>query len=400
MSEIAAPKPEQLVLADRLHSHWMLDEMLVSELSVGISAKGAEDISQITSWLDERPSVVAARDRNRATVTEIFQAQSDKQLIIIGPCSIDMDTDYAELFDYIEELQIEHPDAIIGFRCNGSKPRTGRGTTGLFSKLGDEHRERLIKVYQEAAERGIPIFAEITDQNEFSALAPYLTCAWLGARDMASTALRKLFSATRLPVMVKNGLTEELDSLENAVITIRSSSADNDNTGVDVGFIGHSYTHNGMPVALSVGEGNQNVAVIARGYDLPKSMKPKDRDRASAEHLSEVCALAHRIGCVALLDGSHAVPRMLAVDKIEGETDTNRLLKVLKFFRSQAKSGNILHVERVQGLLAEVSSNRGATDPNLIIDDANKKVLKNEIRALKKLLKVGTALLRCAEVEV
>ena len=400
MAEIAERNQEQLMLAQRLHSHWMLDEMLITELSGGVSSKGAEDIRLITSWLEERPDVITLRDRNRETITEIFQAESDKQLIIIGPCSIDMDTDYAELFDYIEELQAEHPDAIIGFRGNGAKPRTGGNTTGLYARLGNEHRERLIEVYQEAAERGIPVFAEITDQNEFSALAPYLSGAWLGARDMGSTVLRKLFSATKLPVMVKNGLTEELDSLENAVITIKSSSADNQDSGVDVGFIGHSYTHKGIPVSLPVGTGNPNVAVIARGYELPKNMKSKDRDRASAEHLSAVCSLAHKIGCIALLDGSHAVPRMLAVDKVGEVTDSNRLLKVLKFFRKQAKAGNILHVERIQGLLAEVSINQGATDPNLIIDKENKKELKKEVRALKKLLKVGAALLRTAEGEV
>lgn len=385
-------------LQSKLEHHWMFDSVTAHELAIAMPEEGTEHIDALLSRIEQQgPEAIQKRDDNRLEVQKIFNGESDKKLIILGPCSLDADTDYTELFDYIEELQFDNPDAMFGLRLNGAKPRSSGGNTGLFTTTKPGGRRKQYDAYEDAFQRGIAIFTEVTDKDQFSVLAPYLTGAWIGARDMASTDLRTLFSATRLNVMVKNAVDGGLTSLRDAVSAIRKGTEENDGSGVNLGHIASTCRHeDGGPATFTVGEGNPNVAIIARGYELRdevydgneikmvKNVSEKEAEALAVKHLSEVCMIAAQVDCAAALDGSHKVPEMLSIDK-KHRAYGDRFLSVLRKFKVAGKEGRIRNVERLSILLGEISVNVGITDKNLVLTALNKKLVADEIREFKNL---------------
>ena len=382
-----------------LEYHWQLDPVTASEVAQSISDIGVQHIHDLLDDIEQQPEATLKRDENREEVRKIFSGESEKQLIILGPCSLDTDSNYTELFDYIETLQNEHPDVMFGVRLNGAKPRSSGGNTGLFPSTTPGKRQKQLDVYDDAYSRGLAIFTEVTDKDQFGVLAPYLTGAWMGARDMASTDLRTLFSATRMNVMVKNATDGRLKSLQDAVKAIGSSSKENDGSGVNLGYLASTCQHEDIgPAVFTVGEGNKNVALVARGYELSPEefdgdqIKIKDveelndeekleREEMAFEYLGKVCMLAAKLNLVALLDGSHEVPRMFSLDK----KNENRFLAVLKKFRKGAREHRIKRVDRLRGYLGEVSVNNGSTDVNLVLTKETKSDLSAEVLEFKRL---------------
>jgi phospho-2-dehydro-3-deoxyheptonate aldolase len=387
---------DRSVIEDKLTHHWMLDSVAAKEIAVNTSDESCEHIDNLLLDIESQWPAVQKRDENREEVRKIFSGESDKKLIIIGPCSLDADTEeYTELFDYVEELQKQHTDVVFGVRLNGAKPRSRGGNTGLFPSTYPGRRRKQLDAYDDAFQRGLAIFTEVTDKDQFGRLAPYLTGAWLGARDMGSTDLRTVFSATRLNILVKNGPDGRISTLQDAVTAIGKNTKENDGSGVNLGLLSYGVRHpDGGPAMLSVGEGNKNVAIIARGYEIDEEeiddegniqvvskLTKEEREQKTYEHLSNVCKLAKKLGRIALLDGSHEVPRMMSFDKKDG----SRFLKVLRKFRAAAAERRIDSVERIRGYLGEVSVNAGITDKNLELNDETKRELTGEFREFVKL---------------
>ncbi len=369
-------------LEAKLLHHWALDPLAASELSKGVSDVGVEHIDGLLHNIESDWDAIEKRDENREEISRIISGESDKKLIVVGPCSLDNKTkDYDKLFDYIEELQAEHPDALIALRGNGAKPRTQGKFRGLYYSTDPQDRQIQLDVYKDAFKRGIPILTEITNTNEFATLAPYLSAIWLGARDMGSTDKRSLCTATRIPVFIKNSQDGSPDTVESAIRSIGMNTEDNEGSGVDLGFLSATYLVNGMPANITVGEGNKSVGIIARGHKLENDLGPRTRKRLVLKHIGELCTLAAKLNTVVLLDGSHDVPPMLDIPK----TDGDRFPKVVDILLKAARQGRIVHAERLAGLVGEVGTTVGETDKNMIINVANKKRITTHLKRLKLL---------------
>jgi phospho-2-dehydro-3-deoxyheptonate aldolase len=287
--------------------------------------------------------------------------------VVIGPCSLDTETDYGSLFDYVGELQDEH-DALIALRANGSKPRTSGGWGGLVRSTDPDEQDLVGKIYEEAFSREIPIFTEVTDRDEFAALAPYLSAAWIGARDMESTALRSMASATRLPFLVKNGTSGNPGLVANAISAMRKGTAESEGSGVNLGMLGYTYRSNGvgLPAMVEVGGGNPNIGIIARGYELPREMPADEKTRHAIEHLSHLCAVAADVDSTVIIDGSHGVPPMFEIPRTEGD----RFPRVMERIHEAIEQGEIAHADRLRGYIGEISTTEGRTDKNWLISQA------------------------------
>lgn len=366
MGEI--PTPVKLATEQRLVEDWMLDETAASRLAEGVSLDGHRYIHDISEAARAIPDGAEARDEHRREITAVVRGESTKKLMVIGPCSIDPKTDYEELFTYMGELQQDNNDVIVAFRGNGSKPRTDGKWRGSANSTDPAEQEKVVGVYQDAFERELPILTEITDRDEFAAFAPYLSAMWLGARDLRSTVLRSLFSATRLPALLKNGMDGNPGTLATAIEAVQRSTASSDGSGVNLGMLGYTYRPNGvgLPGMIEVGEGNPNVGIIARGYALPETMPAEEKEREGIKHLGEMCTLAAEVGCTVLLDGSHGVPPMFDIPS----TESDRFLSVMEKIRKEIEEGNIPHSEQIRGYIGEVSTTYGRTDKNLLVSEA------------------------------
>lgn len=397
---IETARPERLSpdhVEDLLLHHWMLDSAAAHQLANGVNEYGRQDIYDFSNLVDDDPEAVLARDEHRLEITQILNGQSDKKMIVVGPCSLEADTDYNELFDYIAELQEDNEDSLVVLRANGSKPRTSGGWGGLMRDTDSDGQDSLIDVYKEAFGRKIPTVTEITDRDDFLQLAPFLSGVWLGARDMTSTNLHATMSATRMGVLIKNPLDGSVAAIENVIQAIgKGTETDvyktenikgNEGSGVNFGILGYTYRTGKYPkvTMIKVGHGNPNTGIIARGFNIDSSkyngmdpeIESQQRVQEVVGYLAQICMLAERLNKKVIIDGQHDVPAMLNIEK----TDEDRFLRVMDIILGEAESGVIPFAKRIVGVIAEMSPTRGRTDVNLPLY-----IAKNN-RALDKLIK-------------
>jgi 3-deoxy-7-phosphoheptulonate synthase len=355
---------------EQLMHHWMMDVAAAQALSDQAGKPLATLVDVAVSELSE--DAVSIRDQHRKNITSIFAGKSAAKLVVIGPCSLDMNVDYEPVFDLIEEIQSEHPNDLVAMRANGSKPRSSTGWRGLWHGLDAAHRQRLHQIHQQAFERGVPILTEITEGQQLSALAPRLSAAWIGARDIESSSLRSMFSAFQLPVGLKNGVNGDLTIVRHAKDAIAASSDDMGGCGVDVGVFHALDSGSVLAGNLPVSVGNNTTAIIARGHNLGSSMLAEEREQAAIDHLNSAFETAQLLGSVALIDGTHDVPKMFDVERARQD----RFLRVVEKFCEAHEAGRMPLLPICGGLLAEIGPVVGRTDPNMLITDENVSSLK------------------------
>lgn len=373
-----APKDpgDRSVIEGKLLHHWMLDNETAHELAFGSSS--TDHIDQTLLEVESQWDAIVARDEFRHQITEIQHGRLDKELHVFGPCSVDASTNFDKLFDHIQEMQKDNPGVLIAVRLNGSKPRTSGDNTGLFNSVDNEERDALVRAYQNAFARKIPIMTELVSTDEFGRLAPYLSGAWLGARDMGSTKLRTVASATRLPIFIKNGMDGTAKTVAGAIKAVGRGTKENKNSGVNLGFLSHTYTHNGWPAPLPVDKGNNNIGIIARGYELPEDMDPEKKRKLTISHLGGLCTLAAETGRKVWIDGGHGVPPMLNIDRKK----ESRFPLVMNMLLDAAENGEIDHFAVVMGTICELGTWHGNTDKNLRTSKRNIGKLKSIVTRL------------------
>jgi 3-deoxy-7-phosphoheptulonate synthase len=205
---------------------------------VSSNAARPAPVSSLTSAVVEPPARLAARfplsrataqrvERSRAEVIEIVQAESDRLLCVVGPCSIH---DQRSAFEYAERLAplaSRYADELaIAMRVYLEKPRSSVGWKGLVS---DPHldgscdiahglalgREIMVGV----AERGLPIASELLDINLAGYFCDVLSWAAIGARTTESQPHRELASSLPLAVGFKNGTDGRVEGALGGILS-------------------------------------------------------------------------------------------------------------------------------------------------------------------------------------
>jgi phospho-2-dehydro-3-deoxyheptonate aldolase len=351
-----------------LTHHWAMDSLAADDLARQLSAEESDIILSFVDGLD--PDAVKQRDINRKLIGDRFTGKTATKLFFEGPCSEDMGVEFGDFFDFIEELHAQHEDVIHGVRLNGAKPRSGgKSWKGLWYSTNPDERNRSLQIKLEAFNRGLPVITEITEAPQLGAFAPLLSGVWVGARDVEGTALRGTLSAIHLPVGIKNPRDGSPKVVESAIDMVRSNTFDNQGSGVDIGTIASGPDNRGVPTGiLSVGEGNPQNAIFARGYELHKAMTKEERRHAAIKHLSAMCTLGAQLGCAVIIDGSHGVPPMFDIPR----DDPDRFLSVLEEIHMAIKQGEIESTKQIAGVIGEMGPVEGRTDKNLVLDDKKK----------------------------
>src|SRR5271154_446702 len=126
----------------------------------------------------------------------------EKELVIMsGPCSV-------EGRDQIIEIarEVQRGGGRI-LRGGAFKPRT---SPYAFQGLGLEG----LKLLAEArAATGLPVITEIMDTKQLEMVEEYVDCLQVGARNMQNFSLLKEVGRSRLPVMLKRGMSATIKDL-------------------------------------------------------------------------------------------------------------------------------------------------------------------------------------------
>lgn len=248
----------------------------------------AEDIP-----LDETGAALI--ERSRREIAAILRGETDRLLVVVGPCSIH---DPAAALDYAAHLKTAADrlaaDLLIVMRVYFEKPRTVVGWKGLINDPaidGSYQINRGLRLARQllvdVTRLGLPAGTEFLDTTLGQYYADAVSWAAIGARTVESQVHRELASGLSMPVGFKNRTDGDL---KVAVDAIRSAAHP------------HwfpSLTAEGAPAVMGT-TGNADTHLVLRGGTAGPNY--------SAAHLTAATALLrqHQLPPHVMVDCSHA----------------------------------------------------------------------------------------------
>ena len=202
--------------------------------------------------------------KTRRELKRILHGQSDRLLVVIGPCSIH---DPAAAVDYARRLAVERKrlaaDLEIVMRVYFEKPRTTIGWKGLINDpyLDGSYRiDEGLRIARDLLVRindqGVPAGSEFLDVISPQYIGDLISWGAIGARTTESQVHRELASGLSAPIGFKNGTDGNVRIAVEAILAARQRHH----------FL--SVHKNGQVSIVSTG-GNDDCHVILRG-----GMKP------------------------------------------------------------------------------------------------------------------------------
>lgn len=198
--------------------------------------------------------------KGRKEAEMILAKQSDKLLVVVGPCSLH-DPDGA--VEYCERLKVLADeladDLVVIMRAYLEKPRTTVGWKGLINDPelnGTYQINRGLaisrKLFCDLTDLGMPIASEMLDTISPQYLADCISLGAIGARTTESQIHRELASGLSYPIGFKNGTDGSVGVAADAIM-----SADRPHHFMGV-------TDNGLAAIVET-TGNHHGFVILRG---------------------------------------------------------------------------------------------------------------------------------------
>src|SRR5687767_11805930 len=230
----------------------------------------------------------------RRRVREILHGQSDRLLVVIGPCSIH---DPGGALAYAGKLAAERSrhaaELGILMRVYFEKPRTTGGWKGLINdpylngsfRINEGlriARDVLVRINQ----TGVPAGCEFLDVISPQYIGDLVSWGAIGARTTESQVHRELASGLSAPVGFKNGTDGNVQVAVDAVLAARQK---------------HHFlsVHKSGQVAIVQTRGNDDCHIILRGGKEPNF------DAASVDAACKELARA-KLPCRLMVDCSHA----------------------------------------------------------------------------------------------
>jgi 3-deoxy-7-phosphoheptulonate synthase len=167
---------------------------------------------------------------SRQRISDVVRGDSDKVLVVVGPCSIH-DTNAA--LDYasrLKEMTSEFEnELVVVMRCYFEKPRTVIGWKGFINDPDLDGTYKINKGLRKArkllldiAEACVPVGTEFLDTNLPQHIADLISWGAIGARTTESQVHRELASGMSMPMGFKNATDGDAQIAVDAVLAARS----------------------------------------------------------------------------------------------------------------------------------------------------------------------------------
>ena len=213
--------------------------------------------SEIRDMYPLPKEVLTTKEKRDKEIIDVFTGNSDKFLLIIGPCSADKEEPVMDYVGRLAVIQEKVKDKIIIIpRIYTNKPRTtGEGYKGMLHQPKPDEAPDLLagiiairKMHIRAIEEsGLTGADEMLYPENRSYLDDILSYEAIGARSVENQQHRLTASAMDIPVGMKNPTSGDFSVMLNSVVAAQSS---------------HSFIYRGMDVTT---EGNDLAHVILRG---------------------------------------------------------------------------------------------------------------------------------------
>lgn len=214
----------------------------------------AEEIQDVLPLPDD---LKAKKDERDAEIRAIFERESDKFLLVIGPCSAHNVDAVCEYVNRLSRLQEQVKDKLVLVpRIYTNKPRTtGEGYKGMAHQPDPEGMPDMVVGIKTIRQMQIRAFREshltAADEMLYPSNLPYvedlLSYIAVGARSVENQNHRLTISGVDVPAGMKNPTGGDLDVMFNAIYAAQ---------------IPHVFFHNGWEVSTS---GNPLTHAVLRG---------------------------------------------------------------------------------------------------------------------------------------
>ena len=214
-----------------------------------------KDVKAEFPLTERMAQVKAERD---ASIKAVFDGQSDKFILVIGPCSADHSEPVLEYISRLRKIADQVSDKIIIIpRIYTNKPRTtGQGYKGMLHQPDPEAKPDMykgivaIRELHMAALRDYDFSCadEMLYPENYRYLSDLLSYVAVGARSVENQQHRLTASGIEVPVGMKNPTGGDLSVMMNSIVAAQSS---------------HTFLYRGWEVTSG---GNPNAHAILRGY--------------------------------------------------------------------------------------------------------------------------------------
>lgn len=196
--------------------------------------------------------------QNDAEIRKIFTGESDKFLLVIGPCSADREDAVMEYIYRLKKVSEQVKDKVLIVpRVYTGKPRTtGEGYKGLVHQPNPVEPPDMFKgivairkIHMRVLEEtGFSTADEMLYPENHRYISDLLSYVAVGARSVENQQHRLLASGIEVPVGMKNPTSGDISVMMNAIKAGQSS---------------HMFIYRGWEVESS---GNPYTHAILRGY--------------------------------------------------------------------------------------------------------------------------------------
>ena len=285
--------------------------------------------------------LAAVKAQRDADIKAVFKGESDKFLLIIGPCSADNEEAVLDYMGRLKKVADEVDDKILIIpRVYTNKPRTtGEGYKGMLHQPNPEEQPDMLKgiiairdLHMRAlSDYGFTCADEMLYPENYRYLSDVLGYVAIGARSVENQQHRLVSSGISIPVGMKNPTSGDLTVMMNSIKAAQTS---------------HTYLYRGWEVTSS---GNETAHAILRGY---MDFAGRNISNYHYEDIAHLCELYEEYGLKnpsVIIDANHANSSKKYLEQI-------RISKDVVYSRNH--NNNIKHL--VKGIMIESYIEDGA----------------------------------------
>ena len=213
-----------------------------------------EEIKEMSPVTEEMKKVKETRDR---LIQDVITGNSDKFLVIVGPCSADNEEAVCDYTNRLAKVQEKVADRLVLVpRIYTNKPRTtGEGYKGMLHQPDPEAKPDVLAGIlairhmhiRSIKETGLTSADEMLYPDNWHYLSDLLSYVAIGARSVENQEHRLMVSGLDIPVGMKNPTSGDFSVMLNSVVAAQH---------------GHDFISRGWGVST---EGNPLTHTILRG---------------------------------------------------------------------------------------------------------------------------------------
>ncbi|MCI5744951.1 MAG: 3-deoxy-7-phosphoheptulonate synthase [Erysipelotrichaceae bacterium] len=236
--------------------------------------------------------------KNDEQIQKVFKNESDKFILVIGPCSADREEAVIDYINRLKVIQQQVKDEIIIIpRIYTNKPRTtGQGYKGMLHQPDPNEKPDMLKgliairkLHMRAIEEtGFSCADEMLYSENHRYLSDLLSYVAVGARSVEDQQHRLTASGLDIPVGMKNPTSGDISVMLNSIKAAQT---------------GHTFIYRGWEVISS---GNPYAHAILRGYVNKHGESSPNYHYEDLMSLASIYDETHFINPAIIVDTNHS----------------------------------------------------------------------------------------------